>query len=239
MELLCIQAGARARHPKRPTAVAHWQNDDAEVWMALTTFSLVLIGDSFPVQSIKIEDFKFRHRDLKETMRVPVALQAENSFVALQILPERFEVTVKNADHLPQQIEGVTEMTNVFLDYVGKRTLSALGHNVQWHMVGSDAYKEQLIGQLTRQDAIADILGTQPRGTDVLVKFAHASATECQANFATKGDGDAFVHFNFHYDLQAPGSDVALALSEMSQCVETAERIGKAADATARGRIAS
>lgn len=207
--------------------------------MPLLTFSVVLTGESFPVQSIKTADFKFRHRDLTETMRVPVALQAENAFVAMQILPERFEVIVKSADHVTEQVAGVTDMLNVFLEYVGKRTVTALGHNAQWLMKGSDARKSELVQQLTRQDAIAEILGANPAGTDVAVKFSRGSATQCQATFATMNDGDIVIHFNFHHDLSAPGATIEAAISGLAESLRVASEIGESADSKINGVVAS
>jgi hypothetical protein len=207
--------------------------------VTLASFSVVLLGDSFPVQSIKTEDFVYRHRALKETMRVPVAIQAENAFVSMQILPERFEITVRSADHLPEQIEGVKSLLDVFLEYVGKRTISALGHNVSWEITGSEPVRHHFARQLTASAAMEDLLGRPATGIDIAARFDSGIATTSQANIATMNGGDAFINFNFHYDLTAPGLDVRAAIDEMESCLQTSTEIGRRADLKSKEAVVS
>jgi len=68
--------------------------------MALQNISFVLIGESFPISSFDMSDFRFRHRGFKESLRLPVALSAESRGVQLQVMPDRFSVTVTEVDDL-------------------------------------------------------------------------------------------------------------------------------------------
>lgn len=198
--------------------------------MTLESFSVVLIGDSFPVQSIKTEDFVFRHRPLKETMRLPVAIQAGNAFVSMQVLPERFEVTVLSADHVTEQVQGVTSMLGVFLDYVGKRTITALGHNFSWKIPNSEPVRHALARKLVDSAALEEVLGLPTSGVDIAARFSSGTATYGQVNFATMNEGDAYVNFNFHYDLTTPSADVHAAIAELSISLQTSAEIGRRAD---------
>jgi len=206
--------------------------------MTLATFSVVVLGDSFPVQSIKTSDFRFRHRDLKETMRVPVALQAENAFVTMQVLPERFEVGVKTADHLEKQIEGVSDMLHVFLDYAGRRTITAIGHNAQWVIENSADRKTQIAQMFTNQGSIENLLEATPTATDLMVQFAQGSATMCQLNVITTQAGDASLHFNFHYDLTTAGMVIETAIESLRDNLTIAQTIGARAAALIAGVVA-
>lgn len=200
--------------------------------MSLATFAVVIVGESFPVQSIKIQDFTFRHRGLTETMRLPIALQAENAFVAMQILPERFEVTVKSADHVPEQIEGVTDMVHTLLEYVGKRSISAMGHNAQWRIAGSETSKSQLRARLSREDVLQELVGAPPSSTDVTTFFNRGSSSQARAIFQTSAPGDAMIDFNFNYDLTTRLTTVDTALNALSDSIALVAEIGQATERT-------
>ena len=68
--------------------------------MTLVNFALVVLGENFPVTTLDLRDFEFRHRKLRETLRLPLIMQAESDSVRLQVLAERFEIAVTRPDRV-------------------------------------------------------------------------------------------------------------------------------------------
>lgn len=194
--------------------------------MPLTSFNLVLTGDNFPVSSIKVSDFTFRHRNLKEILRIPVALQAENDVVSLQVLADRFQVAVMTPDHVPTQAAGIQEMANTFLEYVGRRTLTAVGHNIQWVLSGSEARKAAFVDSLTRKETLSSVLGSDDYGADLTLLFTRGTESQARMLVQTSSPGDVTLDFNFHFDLSDGGSvaDALNALEDSLQHVEDLSR---------------
>lgn len=202
--------------------------------MPLINFSVVLVGENFPVQTIKTTDFVYRHRPLSETLRLPVALQAENGLVSLQVLPDRFEVRVKSPDDLAVQCEGVTAMVKTFLEYVGRRTVTAVGHNAQWAIAGTSEAKQALAARFANMTEIASILGATPEGVDLMVDFHRGSETKARLSIGTASDGDTLLDFNFHYDISGH-TEIDQALDRLHESLGFAESIGEAVDRASVG----
>lgn len=202
--------------------------------MPLINFSVVLVGENFPVQTIKTTDFVYRHRPLSETLRLPVALQAENGLVSLQVLPDRFEVRVKAPDDLAVQCEGVTAMVKTFLEYVGRRTVTAVGHNAQWAITGSSETKQALVARFANMAEIASILGAAPESVDMMVDFHRGAEAKARLSIGTASDGDAVLDFNFHYDI-SDHTEIDQALDRLHESLGFAESIGEAVDRASVG----
>lgn len=197
--------------------------------MALINFSVVLVGENFPVQTIKTTDFQYRHRALNETLRLPVALQAENNLVAMQVLPDRFEVRVKTPDDVVKQAEGVSEMVNTFLEYVGRRTVTAVGHNAQWVLPGGPDFKKALAARFSNLANIETLIGVAPTDVDLSFGFRVGAETKARASLNTSADGDAVLDFNFHFDISSPDQILA-AMAELPQSLGHVRTIGDAMD---------
>lgn len=197
--------------------------------MALVNFSVVLVGENFPVQTIKTTDFQYRHRGLNETLRLPVAIQAENNLVAMQILPDRFEVQVKTPEDLTKQAEGVAEMVTTFFEYVGRRTVTAVGHNAQWVLAGNSKSKTALASQFANLSSIETLLGVAPTGVDLAFEFRLGAETKARASLNTSVDGDAILDFNFHFDISSP-DQIVTAMTELPRSLEHIRTIGDAMD---------
>ncbi|GAB3603245.1 hypothetical protein [Microbacterium aureliae] len=197
--------------------------------MALVNFSVVLVGENFPVQTIKTTDFQYRHRALNETLRLPVAMQAENNLVAMQALPDRFEVRVKTPDDLARQAEGVSEMVGTFLEYVGRRTVTAVGHNAQWAIPGGAESKKALASHFSNLASIEALVGVAPTDVDLAFGFRLGAETKARASLNTSADGDALLDFNFHFDISSPDQIVA-AMAELPHSLNHVRTIGDAMD---------
>lgn len=197
--------------------------------MALVNFSVVLVGENFPVQTIKTTDFQYRHRALNETLRLPVAMQAENNLVAMQVLPDRFEVRVKAPDDIAKQAEGVAEMVSTFLEYVGRRTVTAVGHNAQWVLPGGADSKKALAARFSNLSSIETLIGVPPTDVDLTFGFRLGAETKARASLNTSADGDALLDFNFHFDISSPDQIVA-AMAELPQSLGHVRTIGDAMD---------
>ena len=197
--------------------------------MALINFSVVLVGENFPVQTIKTADFQYRHRALNETLRLPVAMQAENNLVAMQVLPDRFDVRIKTPDDLAKQAEGVSTMVETFLEYVGKRTVTAVGHNAQWVLPGGPASKKALASKFANLASIESLTGVAPTDVDLAFGFRLGSETKARASLNTSAEGDAVLDFNFHFDISDPGQILA-AMAQLPTSLAHIATIGEAMD---------
>lgn len=197
--------------------------------MALVNFSVVLVGENFPVQTIKTADFQYRHRALNETLRLPVALQAENSLVAMQVLPDRFDLRVKAPDDLAKQAEGLSSMIDTFLEYVGKRTVTAVGHNAQWVLPGGPDSKKALASRFANLSNIESLIGVPPTDVDLTFGFKLGSESRARASLSTSAEGDALLDFNFHFDISEPGQ-ITKAMAELPASLASVRTIGEAMD---------
>lgn len=210
--------------------VAHLRHDLVGSLMTLVGVGVVLLGDSFPVQSIRTSEFQFSHRPLRENLRLPVAVQADNDFVVMQILPERFEVNLKRPDRLGSQLPGLEGMVDTFLEYVGRRTVRAVGHNISWSMDDTAHRKSAITKRFTRTDFVASMLGSEPLDPDLSFGFKHRDVSEARLEIATSADGDAGINFNFHFD--ATRHTVVDAVSRLNDSITKAVEIAEAIEAS-------
>lgn len=206
-------------------SVAHWP-DEKGGQMTFVAVGVVLLGDSFPVQAIKTSDFTFRHRALFEKLRLPMALQAENDVVSMQVFPERFEATITKPDRLDIQAEGLREMVDTFLEYVGKRTVSAVGLNMGWAVPGTADRKYALARQFLRTDIFSEVLGSEPIDPNISFAFGFPGVEEARAQVNSSAPGDVGITFNFHYEMS--GMAVTDAVSRMPEAIGRARGIAQA-----------
>ncbi|MDN4639061.1 hypothetical protein QCD70_02265 [Agreia sp. PsM10] len=191
----------------------------------MTAFNLVMTGENFPVSSVRVDDFSFRHRPLKEMVRVPIAIQAENELATMQILSERFDVAVKKPDDLDKQSEGLVQLATTFFDYVGRRTITAVGHNAQWLLPGSESRKSEILRLLANQAPAETMLGTNPITADLAYSFKRGNESIARVTVSTSNPGDVVLDFNFHFDLSAHGSAVE-AVDQLRDSLRIVEEIG-------------
>lgn len=204
---------------------------------SLSSLNLVLVGDNFPTASLSARDFTFRNRSFVEKLRVGPLFQASSRNVEIQAFPERFQVAVAAPDDLDILCEGISDVVNTFLEFVGRRTINAVGHNAQV-MVDGQMYGA-IVDALVHKDVAAEILGVDapPR---VNIGFKSKVGNEDQLSLSlvpdmTPGAEGGVLDFNFNFDIS--GSDksesLGLAIGYLRQSMDQAEQIF----GTIRGRF--
>jgi|GEM_PF-6668954 len=197
--------------------------------MPLTEFNVVLVGESFPISSIRVSDFTYRGRDLKEVLRVPVVIQAENELVAVHIMPDRFQAAVKSPDRLQIQCEGLNELVTTFLEYVGKRTVKGVGHNARWTIPGTRSSRAALSRMLLDAHSVEAIVGAEVLA-DISLQIEGPHGSKGRIGIPTTVDADVTLDFNFHFETPALGEpSIAAAwlsesldrVAELSALIET------------------
>lgn len=196
--------------------------------MALFAFNLVLTGESFPVASVDLRDFQFRHRAFRELVRLPVALQAEAiGGVRLQLFNDRFEVSVTEPDDVPIQIEGLIGLAETFQDYVGRRTIRQVGHNFTWLLNDTADRRERVFSSFVQRDALNAVIA--PDGDelvgDVNLTFRRGRASRAALHIGMSQPADIALDFNFHYELSELDIAALEAASQMRESYDLASQI--------------
>jgi hypothetical protein len=200
--------------------------------MSLKSFAVVLIGDSFPVSSIRLSDFEFRRRSFRETLRIGSALQAQSRGVELLIVANRFSLTVTELDDLDVQTAGAREVVDQFQQYVGGRTLTALGNNAQMSFA-EPVTAQRLFGRLFREDEVRPALGATEPGGKATWSFPGGAGAVVNVSVAADDPAETLVDVNFHYDL-TDAMGVAEAVGQLRACVQSAVEIGGRIEALVR-----
>ncbi len=200
--------------------------------------NIVLVGDNFPSQSIKVSDFTFRGRQFDEKLRVGPALQATSRNVTLTALPDRFECAVAEPDNLSIQVQGIAEVVAVFQEYVGRRSVRQVGHNAQF-LVPPTTH-EAMIRALVRFDVASQVLGAdiEHRGAVVLhLRVEGASYGRLTLNETESG---GVMDFNFHYNLDELDGGVVDTLSQLLGNLTRANEVAQAmSELPTRTRVAT
>jgi len=199
-------------------------------WRAMTSslssLNLVLVGDNFPTASLSARDFTFRNRSFAEKLRVGPLFQASSRNVEIQAFPERFQVTVASPDDLDILCEGIHEVVSTFLEFVGRRTVNAVGHNAQV-MVDGRLY-EAMVDALVQKDVAAGLLGVDaPLRTNIGFKSKVGDEDQLSVSLvpdATPGADGGVIDFNFNFDID--GSDsLDSAIGHLRESMDRAEQI--------------
>jgi len=178
--------------------------------MSLNNFSVVFAGENFPISSIKTSDFVFRHRPLIETVRLPVLLQAAAGAASIDVLNERFIAAISAPDKVDVQISGIQDLARTFLEYVGKRTISATGHNLQFALDGIDSAREKISAHFVQGTAVREALGTENFTTDLQFGFEGQNGSRVRLAIVTEGTELPTVDFNFNFDAAKVAPEEAL-----------------------------
>lgn len=195
----------------------------------LALFNLVLVGDSFPVSSMSASDFEFRGRRFKEQVRLGPVLQASTREVQLTLLPDRLQVTVSAPDDLEKQAAGVLEVVTTFREFVGRRTINAVGHNVQ-AAYKSPEQASALVNDLVNKDNAAALfgLGENPQAALTLVSKV-GSEDIFRLNLAgmlgEPPNQRIGMDFNFEFNKDLGGLDLDFAIGELPASLGHAERM--------------
>lgn len=189
--------------------------------MTLARFNIVVVGNNFPVGSMSASDFSFRHRPFKEVLRVPVAMSAENGLAELLIVPERLQIEIKTPDDIETQSAGASEVVKTFLEFVGKRSVTAVGHNVHIVIEDTEPIRQQISQALLRHDVAASVLGRELTAANFAFAYEGPQGCVGQMNVTTSAAKDVELHFNFHYP-SATYPDIEASVGWLPESVASA-----------------
>lgn len=201
--------------------------------MALVGFNIVLVGDNFPVERIKAEDFRFNNIPLRETFRIPVALNAEIPGISIQVLPNRLQASVTDVQRseLSTLVENLVNMVTPFLDLVGTRLVTAVGHNAQFGL-GNRGDRTEIYDALLSIDAATSILGQSPQSADVHFYTQNADGSITRMAFLSQSELDSIaIDFNTNFDLESGTTDARTAVTLLESSLSTMQEIASRATA--------
>lgn len=196
---------------------------------SLGAFNVVLVGDNFPVASMSAADFKFRGRDFTEKMRLGPILQASTRGVDIQAFPERFDVSITAPDDLDIQCEGAREVTSTFLEFVGRRTINAVGHNA--HVRVDDAMLGTILDGMVRSGVASDLMGVAGNPTrNVTFRVVQEDGAQLSVTVGaddTPGAVGGVINFNFNFNVKESGQrdPVGFALGQLRGSLGRAEEL--------------
>lgn len=199
--------------------------------VALESFNIVLLGENFPIATINVGDFVFNHRELKETLRLPVLLQADARSVKLQIIPDRFEAAVFESKNPLDDSRYLSAMTEQMFEYSGPKSVRAVGHNAQYVLHGTEGRKREALASLVEFDTASGLLGTKAQAGDLHLYFAINDDSRARVAILSEANDALVLDFNVNYDM-ASGYSARKAVGQMSHSIEQivaiAERFEKA-----------
>lgn len=131
--------------------------------------ALVLVGQSFPIQQIRASDFEFNHRKLTERVRLPMVVQMNDRGVTIQALPDRFEVVVADSVDFAADIPRAAETASKIFDYVGPKSITAIGHNAQVKLPDTNGRKLDAYSELLSLASAERLLGSPATDADLAV----------------------------------------------------------------------
>jgi hypothetical protein len=193
--------------------------------------NVVLTGENFPVGSLKLGDFEYRHRKLTETLRLPIALRGEThgGNVVMQVLPDRFEASIMRVDDSANQAAGLLELVEVFQDYVGRRSVSGVGLNVQLAMEAPGNRRADVYRTLVNATLVDEVLESDDEVVGDL-NFYFKKGNEDRARVLVKMSepGDVVFDYNFHFEVRLPDRDALTCARNLpdstAHAIELSER---------------
>jgi hypothetical protein len=172
-------------------------------YLSLDSASLVLAGDAFPVASVDPSDLSFGSVPLKQNTAIPsmMAVVAEGPDVVLQVLPNRIEINVKRVTNLESHVKNVAGLVDQLFDFVGPRTIKAVGHNAQKVFSGIGHEKLKVIEPLLNISTCAEAIGGTPLAADLQLYFSMADDALGRVSFLTGQEEKLGLDFNAHYEV--------------------------------------
>ena len=125
----------------------------------LESFNVVLVCENFPVGALDLSDITFRGRKFREHLRVGPMIQASTRNVSLLVVPDRLQITVAKPDNLVVLSEGVSEVVSGLREYVGRRSITAVGHNIQAHLSPAGTQSQVIVRSMLDVSALSTLLG--------------------------------------------------------------------------------
>lgn len=194
----------------------------------LEGFNVVMVCQNFPVQAVELNELEFRGRKFKEHLRIGPALQASTRNVELFAVPDRVQVSVNAPDNLDIMCAGVVSVFESLIEYVGRRTVSAIGHNAQAFVTGLGV-EDSLEQQLVNYDLSAQLLESPVSETQLsLISKVGRETMMRVARAHDMVSKRAVLDFNFDFQVLEDGQlTLTEAVNELRTSLAHAERIAK------------
>ncbi len=196
----------------------------------LRNFNIVLAGSNFPVQQIDLDDFSFLGRPLRAGLRVPVALQAIAGEFRLDVLEERFQVSVVNASPTPDKIGTLQEAARTFInEYAGRKAITAVGHNFQGTATTQLGTGTELLKRLTWRRALAGVIGsTTDPVLSLGVRFRRGFETTSLLRLEASTDDASrfFYDLNFSFSMVGEEAQIKFTAFEALDAFNTSLAVG-------------
>jgi hypothetical protein len=175
----------------------------------LQLLSIVITGENFPVESVDLGDFSFLGRPIRETVRLPMVVVAQAGEFRIQVLPDRFDVTVASFASVEDKPPVLLANAERFVEeYVGRRSVTAIGHNFQSGFATSAIRKEEVLARLAHPDPLRQLFGG---GEGILGDFVFQTRRGEEDRLrlsvvtTTSPDDQVVLDFNFHFDVRRAG----------------------------------
>lgn len=197
----------------------------------MDSFNIVLLGENFPVSSIDLNDFDLLGRPVRELVRLPVVLEAQAGEFRINVLPDRFEIGAKEVNPTGDKQKATSDGAKTFLEYAGRRTITAVGHNLTTEVpIGGN--ESALLGSFVGYDTLAAFLGTDDSPeADLTVNFKTGTDSSGKLTIRTRGrDQSILLDFNFHYGFGKSGLTISVedAIDQLPQSLEKARTLADA-----------
>lgn len=185
--------------------------------MSFDNLNIVLMGSNFPIDTIRATDFAFPNA-VVDMPRLPMVAIVQAAPFILQVLPVRFQVSATTGDNLEDTGAILVRNALIFCEeYIGPRAVTAVGHNMQSHILVSRLSRTEIHQRLFNVDTVRALVDDEhDLLADAVLQFKRGSADYVRLSVITTGapPDRVVVDFNFNFDM---GGDRALPLREVIQ----------------------
>jgi hypothetical protein len=163
----------------------------------------------------------------------PFVVNAETRGASLQILPNRLQAAVTEVRDLKADAQHLVDMVQPVFDYVGVKSLTAVGHNAQYTL-GAVGDRHRIYGNILNVSAISKFLGEAETMTAADVHLYSYSADRPSLRVIVQSSTDAdsmFMDFNVNFDLAA-GHDAREAIERLPESLDRIRDVAERADSS-------
>lgn len=198
---------------------------------SLRSINIVLVGENLPVDVVDVHDFSVPGYSLREELRVPVALQARGGPFSLHVVPDRFQVAVELHDREVGQheLQALASCAGIYLEYAGRRSLTAVGHNVHGSVPVEPGSKEHIMRHFVDYGFLRSYTEVESPVVDLRLIYSLGAETRLTHQIQGGESPDEFkLDFNFHFRLKSDDSlSPTEAIEELPQSARLAgEKLG-------------
>jgi len=176
--------------------------------LGLDSFNVVIVG-AFVVQQLDYDEFDFNGQKAVERLRVPPLLQGGVGEFALDVMPNRFQVTATGVKATEYRATAVTGAVKKFVDeYVGRRSVQLVGHNFSGKFQPSGRSSTSFLADFINISRLQRAAGQDRPLVRETLAFTYQATADARATVQLeplRGD-DTRVFYNLNFTF---GADVA------------------------------